>query len=125
MYFNPSGIDIKTLTASELPDLLRRPYNILCEMKKQLIKNEDSYYGQAFLDAVIQSFEEFEVRITMNTGQGYYLPVTPERKEGIDRFYSQAALTMYKGFALQMESYSNNKDSRFKKIASCFQEAQK
>jgi len=120
-----SGKEIKTQTAAELPDSLRRPYNILCAMKKLLVKEEGTYYEQAFTDAAIQSFEDFKVRVTMDPGPGYYRPVTPERKEGIERFYSQAALAMYKGFALQMESYSKKKDYRYKKIASCFQEAQK
>lgn len=116
--------DSKPPATAELPDSLKRPYHVLCEMKKRLVGEEGFAYERAFIDAAIKSFEDYKVRVAMDPGPGYYRPITTERKEGINRFYGQAALSMYNGFAIQMEGFGKREDEQFKKIAAFFKDAQ-
>jgi hypothetical protein len=61
----------------------------------------------------------------MDPGPGYYRAITPERREGINRFYERAALSMYEGFVKRMERYAAKGDRRQRRIASLFSDAQK
>jgi hypothetical protein len=61
----------------------------------------------------------------METGPGYYRPLTMERKEGINKFYEQAALSMYSGYSKRMAHFSEKGDQQQKRIASLFSEAQR
>ena len=72
----------------------------------------------------IKSIVSCGVRPLLETGNGYYRAITPERKEGINNFYEQAALTMYNGFAPRMKKYAENGNAQQKRIAAVFYENQ-
>jgi hypothetical protein len=103
-----------------LPDSLRMPYNKLLSMKKLLADDGEAVYEKVFIDEALASFRNFSLRVAMDPGPGYYRQVTPARKEGIERFYSQAALSMYKGFENRMKQYSASCDEHRKKVAALF-----
>jgi hypothetical protein len=108
-----------------LPESLRVPFAVLVKMKRLMANERDADTERSFVDEAIQSCEAYRVRVTMDPGPGYYRPITPQRKAGIDRFYEQAALSMYKGFVKRMEIYAGKGDGRQKRIASLFSEARK
>jgi ABC-type transporter MlaC component len=89
-------------------------------MKRMLEEETDADYEIAFVDAALKSFEDFRVRAAMDPGPGYFRPITPERREGINEFYEQAALSMYSGFANRMAGYAGTGDIRQKRIADLF-----
>jgi len=94
-------------------------------MTKSLANQPDADYDRAFLSEVLKSYEGCRIRLAMETGPGYYRPITPERKEGINKFYEQTALSMYVGFAKRMENYASGGDARQQKIAAIFNEVLK
>ena len=116
---------VKAQAPAQLPESLRGPFAVLVKMKRLMAKDRDPDTERAFVDEAIQSFEAYRVRVAMDPGPGYYRPITPQRKAGIDKFYEQAALSMYRGFVKRMESYAGKGDGRQKRIASLFSEAQK
>ena len=73
----------------------------------------------------MKSFEDYRVRSVMDAGPGYYRTITPDRKEGIIKFYAKTALTMYAGFANRMKVYTESGDAQQKKIAALFFISQK
>jgi hypothetical protein len=110
--------------SSEMPEALKKPYFILSTMKKQLADIPGSDSELAYLAEAIQSYEDCSIRLSMDPGSGYFRAITPERKEGINKFYEQAALTMYKGFAKRIEKYAASSDKRQQKVAVIFNEIQ-
>ena len=115
----------KTSAHSELPDSLRHPFEILNAMQK-LLKNEpDAEYEKEFVKVAIQSFKDFQARVVMDPGPGYYRPLTEERKMGINRFYAQAALSMYKGYSMRMANFAEKGGPQQKRIAELFSRALK
>jgi hypothetical protein len=109
---------------ADLPDSLRKPVSVLTEMQK-LLKNEPaSDYEMAFISAAIKAFADYQVRVSMDTGPGYYRPITPERREGINKFYQQTALSMYNGFVKRMENYAAKGDIQQRRIAELFFDVQ-
>jgi hypothetical protein len=115
----------KTAARAELSESLKQPYAVLTTMKKLLAGVTDADYEKAFVDAAIATCEDYQVRVTMETGPGYYRPLTMERKEGINKFYEQAALSMYSGYSKRMAHFSEKGDQQQKGIASLFSEAQR
>ncbi len=113
------------LVSSEMPESLKKPYSILISMKKQLVNNPGCEYELAYLEDAILSCDNCRIRQTLETGPGYFRPITTERKQGINQFYEQAAMTMYKGFENRMEKYAASTDSRQQQIASIFNGIQK
>ena len=110
---------------SELPESLKTPFAVLSKMKYLLVSENDAAFDQAFVEDAISSCGDCPIRSTMDTGPGYFRPITSERKDGINKFYEQAALSMYNGFAKRMEKYAKEGDEQQKRIASLFLEAQK
>jgi hypothetical protein len=115
----------KTAARAELSESLKQPHAVLTAMKKLLASMTDADYEKAFVDAAIATCEDYQVRVTMETGPGYYRPLTMERKEGINKFYEQAALSMYSGYSKRMAHFSEKGDQQQKGIASLFSEAQR
>jgi hypothetical protein len=89
---------------SKLPESLKKPFEVLTEMKGQLASRQDADYEKAYIEEAIASFEDYCVRIAMDPGPGYYRTITPERKESIIKFYEQAALSMYNGYVKHIEN---------------------
>jgi hypothetical protein len=61
----------------------------------------------------------------MDPGPGYYRTMTRERVETILKFYENAALGMYNGFAKRMAGYRAANDTLSLRLAALFDEAQK
>jgi hypothetical protein len=116
---------MKASAPAELSDSLKKPFAVLSVMKLRLNKETGADYDKAFVTAAIKSFEDYRVRVTMDPGPGYFRPITPERREGINKFYEQIALSMYTGFANRMTKYAENGDEQQKRLAALFSEAQK
>ena len=110
---------------SELPDNLKRPYIILSSMAKLLEGEIDIGFEKAFVSDAIKSIEDCMVRSTLDTGPGYFREITTERKKGINKFYEQAALSMYNGFVVRMAKYEEKGSDRQKEISALFAKAQK
>ena len=106
--------------SSAMPDSLVKQSSILSEMKKQLENLPGCDIELAYLNEAIQSFENCRIRETLETGPGYFRAITLERKKGINQFYEQSALTMFKGFENRMEKYASGNDFRKKQIAAVF-----
>jgi hypothetical protein len=107
-----------------MPDTLQKPYSILLTMQKELKNIPGSEYDLAFLDEAINSFESCSNRMELDPGPGYFRAITPERKQGIKRFFGQAALTMYKGFEKRMEKYAAGTDTKQQQIAAIYNKIQ-
>jgi hypothetical protein len=103
-----------------LPETLSGPYEVLVAMKAALENEGIGGFDLAYVDAALKSVEDYRMRASMDPGEGYYRPITPERKEGIVRFYEQAALAMYNGLATRMEKYAVDGNSSQKRLASLF-----
>lgn len=120
-----AGEEIKALNYAELPESLKRPSAVLSSMKKLMAREPGADYERAFVNAALKSCEDYQVRSKMDPGPGYYRLITPERREGIIKFYEQTALNMYNGFIKRMASYAEKGDMRQKHISTLFTEAQK
>jgi hypothetical protein len=120
-----SANEVQVPVQAELTDTLKRPYAILSGMKRLLASEPGADYDKAFVAAAIKSFDDYRTRSTMDPGPGYFRPVTSGRREGINKFYEQAALSMFTGLANRMAIYADKGDSRQKHIAELFFEAQK
>jgi hypothetical protein len=118
------GKDTKVIVAAQLPESLKKPYAVLSSMNKLLVNESGAEYERAFVVAAMKSCEDYLARVAMEPGPGYYRPITPERKEGINKFYEQAALSMYTGFANRIEGYAKNGDERQRYLADLFRNAQ-
>jgi hypothetical protein len=110
---------------AELPESLKKPFAVLTAMRRRLAGEGDADYEIAFVDTAIKSCEDYRVRVTMDPGPGYYRAISPERRKGINKFYERAALSMYQGFVKRMERYGVKGDTRQRRIASLFSDAQK
>jgi hypothetical protein len=73
-----------------------------------------------FLKEAIESIEAWRCRAKLDPGPGYFRAITPERRDGIQKFYENAALTMYNGFTSRMQRYANSDNLGQKHIAELF-----
>ena len=119
------GEKMKAQTPAELPDSLRIPFAVLSAMNSLLANEPGSDFDKSFISEAIKSFGDYRVRMAMDPGPGYYRPITTERKAGINRFYAQTALMMYKGLVKRMANYAEKGDIQQKRIAALFGKAQK
>jgi hypothetical protein len=119
------GKDTKAIVAAELPEALKKPYAVLSSMNKLMVNEPGAENERAFVVAAMKSCEDYLARVAMDPGPGYYRPITNERKDGINKFYEQAALSMYNGFTNRMAGYAEKGDAGQKRIATLFFEAQK
>ncbi len=115
----------KVPTRIKLPEPLRKPYAVLTVLKRKLKNKPGAEYEKAFVTMTLQSIDACQVRLTLDPGPGYYRAVTPERREGINKFYEQTALSMYNGFALRMAGFAEKGDSKQRHLAALFFESQK
>jgi len=106
----------------KLPESLQKPYFVLLAMQSKLENNSNAASDLAFLIEAIKSCFNCGVRSQVDPGKGYFREITPERKEGINHFYEQAALTMYNGFVTRMKKYAENGNAQQKRIAANYYE---
>ena len=120
----PRKVTIKQ-TVTELPDSIKKAVILLSAMNRSLATVPDSENERAYLDVAIKACEQCQVRGSLETGPGYYRPLTPERKAGINQFYERTALSMYHGFVTKMEGYSRSNDKQKQRIGELFIAIQK
>ena len=107
----------------DLPESLKKPYMVLTGVKKQLPDDFPATFEIAFLNETIKACNDCRIRSALNPGQGYYREINDERKNGINNFYEQTALAMYKGFVNLMAASENNGTHWQKRMAEIFDEA--
>jgi hypothetical protein len=108
---------------AELSDALERPFAVLTAMKALLSAEKDAGAEWAFVETAIGSMEAYRSRIALDPGPGYFRAVTSERRDGINRFYEQAALSMYQGLVDRMTRYAASGDARQRRLAALFSRA--
>ena len=118
------GKNGKSPVSAELPDSLKRPFAVLSTMKRLLSSEQGAEFDKSFLTAAIKSFEDYQVRASIDPGPGYYRPINPERNEGINKFYGRTAMAMYNGFRKRMAGYAEKGDLQQKRMAILFGKAQ-
>jgi hypothetical protein len=118
-----SGQAMQADASLGLPQHLWKPYEVLQEMRKQLAREANADIERAFVAEAIRSFEGCALRAGMDPGPGYYRTMTQERKETILKFFENAALNMYNGFAARMASYSKTRDPKQQRLAALFDKA--
>jgi hypothetical protein len=106
-------------------DAMKRPYIELQAMERILTGQPGAEYDRSFVEAALRSFMSYGIRATLDPGPGYYRTMTAERKGNILKFYENAALGMYNGFANRMAGYARSEDTVLKHIAALFDEARK
>jgi len=114
----------KIQISKELPESLKKPYEVLTSLQNQLVNDFPASFETAFLDEAKKSCDDYRIRSSIDPGKGYYRTITSERIEGINKFYEQAALKMYSGFVNLMEECKVNGNTWQKKMATIFNEAQ-
>ena len=117
--------DRKTPVPAELPEVLKNPFAVLSLMDKALAGEHGADFERSWVVVAIQSCKACQARAVLDTGPGYYRPVTAERKASIDKFYKRTALATYRGFARRMSDYATKGDQRQKHIAVLFSEAER
>jgi hypothetical protein len=120
-----SGRGTRAGAPAELAEPLKKPYKVLVAMNRLLAGEPDAEYERAFVAAAVKSFEDWRIRATMDSGPGYYRPMTGERRDNVLKFYEHAALGMYNGFAKRVAGYAERMDARQKHLAALFDEAKK
>jgi alpha-L-fucosidase 2 len=118
-----SNMARKDRPAAELPDSLETPSAVLTAMKTLLSGEKDVDAERAFVETAIGSMEAYRSRIALDPGPGYFRAITSERREGIHRFYEQAALSMYQGLVDRMTRYAASGDARQRRLAALFSRA--
>jgi hypothetical protein len=104
----------------DMPNSLKNPYAVLIAMSSRLKDDKDAGYERVFLKEAIESIEAWRCRAKLDPGPGYFRAITPERRDGIQKFYENAALTMYNGFTSRMQRYANSDNLGQKHIAELF-----
>lgn len=112
--------DASAPTPSELPDALKQPFKALTAMRDLLAAETGADYELAFIRETMELCKACAVRARMDPGPGYYRPITPDRRKGLDQFFEKAALGMYHGFARSMSVYARRGDARQKRVAALF-----
>jgi hypothetical protein len=118
-----SATELENETLPELPDSLKMPLEVLKEMNRLLQGEQGAEYERGWLDAAMKSFENYRARVAMDPGPGYYRAVTPERRASINRFYANAALSMYNGLVRRIELQAATGHTDQKRTASLLQGA--
>ena len=115
----------KAQISKDLPEALKKPYEVLTSVRNQLVNEFPAPFELAFLNEAIKACNDCRIRSAIDPGKGYFRAITPERKEGINSFYEQAALAMYNGFANIMADCEVSGNIWQKQITTIFNEAQK
>ena len=103
-----------------LPEELYKQLNILTAFNLKLARVPGAAEEKKLLETTIKTFEACQLREMADPGPGYYRPITPERIVGINKFYEQAANSMYLGYLYKMTAYSQNGNPMQKRLANLF-----
>ena len=77
---------------------------------------------RAFVREAIGAIEAWRERTAIEP-QGFFRPMTAEKRDSIIKFYENAALAMYSGFAKRMSRFAKSPDAGEKRLAELFQKA--
>ena len=110
---------------NSLPETLKKPYELLTAMMTYLEKDQETSFDRSFVEAALESIRDCVKRESINPGAGYYRPITPERENGIQKFYEKTALSMYAGFEHRMLVYAQSLDDHEKHLAEVFNQLKK
>lgn len=121
---SPTPVATKVAAApqTELPESLKRPYIVLKAMDKLLANEPNAESEQAFVREAIGAIEAWRERTAIEP-QGFFRPMTTEKRDSIVKFYKKAALTMYNGFVKRMTGYTQSPNAGKKRLAELFQQA--
>jgi hypothetical protein len=92
-------------------------------MEKLLAKQKgvEVEQEQAFVHEALAAIEARRARTAVEA-QGFFRPMTIEKRDNIVRFYEDAALAMYRGFARRMSDYENSPVASEKRLGELFQQ---
>jgi hypothetical protein len=107
-----------------LPESLKRPFAVLTAMGRLLDPEADAAMERAFVRESLQAIDAWRRRTAVEP-QGFFRPMTPEKRAAILNAYETAALNMYGGLAGLMQRYAQGKDPRKNAIAKLFGDAQR
>ena len=117
------GASAAAAPQADLPESLKKPFAVLTAMSRLLDQEADASLERAFVRESLQAIDAWRQRTAVQP-QGFFRPMTPEKRAAILKTYETAALGMYQGLARQMEQYAQCKDPRKKGIAKLFGDAQ-
>jgi hypothetical protein len=121
----PAATRIAASRQAALPVSLRKPYAVMKKMESFLTKEpEIAEQELAFVRETLAAIEAWRKR-TAIAPQGYFRPMTVQKRDLIVNFYENAAANMVNGFAKRMAAYAKSSDPRKKRLAELFQLSQK
>jgi hypothetical protein len=120
------GATAQATSAAEakLPEALKTRAAVLAAMDRLLAHEPDAPEERAFVRETLAAIEAWRQRTAIEPRQGFFRPMTPEKRTLILACYENAAKKMYDGFAQRMDRYAWGKDARQLRIARLFHEAQ-
>jgi len=119
----PAATTVAAAPRKELPESLQQPYAALQATEKLLAgpAGIEAEVEQAFVREAIAAIEVCRERTAVEA-QGFFRPMTIEKRDNIVKFYEDAALAMYRGFAKRMSGYENSPDAAKKRLGDLFQQ---
>ena len=122
---NPAPTKVTGIPQTELPASLKKPCVVLTALDKFLAQDPTAVESErAFVREAIGAIKAWRDRTAIEP-QGFYRPMTVERRDSITKFYENTALNMYNGFAKRMSRYAKSEDTSRKRLAELFQQAAK
>jgi hypothetical protein len=120
---NDTSTTVEAVKQTELPPSLKKPYAVLQAMDKLMVEQPNINEAErAFVGEAIGAIDAWRERTTV-VPQGFFRPMTAEKRDSILAFYENAALAMYHGFAKRMSQYANSSDPNRKHLAQLYQQA--
>jgi hypothetical protein len=119
----PAATKVAAVPQTELPEKLKKPYSVLKSFDALLAKEPNvAESDRAFVREAIRAIEACRERTAVEP-QGFFRPMTPEKRDSIIKFYENAALAMYHGVANRMARYIESHDTAQRRLAELFQQA--
>lgn len=103
-----------------MPDSLQRAFSVLSKMQTHLSHITGAEKERAFVASAMKAFDAYRVRLSLDSGPGYYRAITAQREKDINTFYAQSAMNMYQGLERRMALYVYNGGAKEKKLAALF-----
>lgn len=121
----PAAKTVAAAPKTELPASLQKPYATLKSLEKLLAGEKNiAPRDRAFLREAIGAIEAWRARTAVEP-QGFFRPMTEAKRDSIVKFYENAALNMFNGFAKRMAAYAKSADAGQKRLAELFEQAER
>jgi hypothetical protein len=118
----PAAATVAAVPQTELPDSLKKPYAALKALDKLLAGEPNVAESEwTFVRNAIRATEVWRERTAIEA-QGFFRPMTTQKRDAIVKFYENAALRMYQGFAKRMSGYAKSSDPGKKRLAELFRQ---